>query len=176
METETIVLGGGCFWCTEAVFLMLKGVVSVEPGYAGGHIENPTYEQVTTGTTGHIEVIRVEYKPEVIALEEILQVFFASHDATTPNQQGADIGPQYQTAIFYTTDRQKEKAEHYIAVLGKSYDKPIVTEVLPLQRFYIAEDYHKNYYARNSNAGYCQLVIAPKVDKVQKKFGNLLKE
>lgn len=175
MNTETIVLGGGCFWCTEAVFKMLKGVTSVEPGYAGGHVANPTYGQVTTGTTGHIEVIKVEYQPDVIALEEILQVFFASHDPTTPNQQGADIGPQYQTAIFYTTDRQKEKSEHYIEVLGKSYDKPIVTKVLPLETFYIAEDYHKNYYERNKSAGYCQLVIAPKVDKVQEKFGNLLK-
>jgi peptide-methionine (S)-S-oxide reductase len=174
-DTETIVLGGGCFWCTEAVFLMLKGVVTVEPGYTGGHIEHPTYEQVSMGNTGHIEVIKVEYQPDIIALEEILQVFFASHDPTTPNRQGNDVGPQYQTAIFYTTERQKEKSEHYINVVGKSYDKPIVTRVLPLEKFYTAEDYHKNYYERNKSAGYCQLVIAPKVEKVGEKFGNLLK-
>ncbi len=176
METETIVLGGGCFWCTEAVFTMLKGVVSVEPGYAGGHTPNPSYEDVTGGNSGHIEVIKIEYHPEELAFEEILHVFFETHDPTTPNRQGNDIGPQYQSAIFYTTERQKEKAEHYINVLSKgAYDKPIVTKILPLETFYIAEDYHKNYYAKNSSAGYCQLVITPKVEKVEVKFGHLLK-
>lgn len=176
METEAIVLGGGCFWCTEAVFTMLKGVVSVEPGYAGGHTPNPTYEEVTGGNTGHIEVIKIEYHPEELAFEEILHVFFETHDPTTPNRQGNDIGPQYQSAIFYTTPRQKEKSEHYINVLSKgAYDQPIVTKVLPLETFYIAEDYHKNYYVKNNSAGYCQLVIAPKVEKVEAKFSHLLK-
>ena len=179
METESIVLGGGCFWCTEAVFLMLKGVVSVEPGYAGGHTKNPTYEEVTGSQTGHIEVINIVYHPELLSFEEILQVFFASHDPTTLNQQGADVGPQYQSAIFYTTDAQKQKSEHYIAVLGATYvaaGKSIVTKIIPLDVFYKAEDYHKNYYERNKSAGYCQLVIAPKVEKVEEKFKHLLKE
>lgn len=176
METETIVLGGGCFWCTEAVFLMLKGVHSVEPGYTGGKNANPTYEQVSRGDTGHIEVIKVEYDPEAIAFEEILRVFFATHDPTTPNQQGNDVGPQYNSAIFYTTLRQHEKAEHYIKVLNTSgYSKPIITQVRPLEMFYKAEDYHQNYYANNKSAGYCQLVIAPKVEKVEEKFKDLLK-
>src|SRR4051812_38388526 len=120
METETIVLGGGCFWCTEAVFTMLRGVESVEPGYAGGRIANPTYEQISAGNTGHIEVIKIVYDPDKIAFEEILRVFFATHDPTTPNQQGNDIGPQYNSAIFYTTPRQQEKSQHYIDVLNKS--------------------------------------------------------
>ena len=176
MDTETIVLGGGCFWCTEAVFLMLKGVVSVEPGYAGGSVANPTYEQVCTGNTGHIEVIRVVCKPDEIAFEEILRVFFATHDPTTLNQQGNDVGPQYNSAIFYTTPRQQEKAQHYIDVLNKSgFVKPTITEVRPLDIFYPAEDYHKNYYARNKSAGYCQVVIAPKVEKVTKGFSSLVK-
>lgn len=175
-DTETIVFGGGCFWCTEAVFLMLKGVVSVEPGYAGGHVDNPTYEQVCGGETGHIEVIKIVYQPDKIAFEELLRVFFGSHDPTTPNRQGNDVGPQYNSAIFYTTDRQKEKAEHYISVLNKAgFVKPIVTQVRPLDHFWPAEDYHKNYYERNKSAGYCQLVIAPKVEKVQSSYKDLLK-
>ena len=175
-ETETIVFGGGCFWCTEAVFTMLKGVKSVEPGYAGGHVMNPTYEQVCGGNTGHIEVIKIVYNPNEIAFEELLRVFFASHDPTTPNRQGNDVGPQYNSAIFYTTERQKEKSEHYIEVLNKGgYVKPIVTQVRPLENYFPAEDYHKNYYERNKGAGYCQLVIAPKVEKVGEKFKDLLK-
>ncbi|HVY72884.1 MAG TPA: peptide-methionine (S)-S-oxide reductase MsrA [Candidatus Paceibacterota bacterium] len=173
---ETIVFGGGCFWCTEAVFLMLKGVVSVEPGYAGGHIDNPTYEQVCTGETGHIEVIRIVYEPDKIAFEELLRVFFGSHDPTTPNRQGNDVGPQYNSAIFYTTERQKEKAEHYISVLNKAgHIGTLVTQVRPLDHFWLAEDYHKNYYEQNKSAGYCQLVIAPKVEKMQKSYKDLLK-
>lgn len=180
-NTETIVFGGGCFWCTEAVFLKLKGVVSVEPGYAGGHVDNPTYEQVSTGETGHIEVIKIVYEPDNIAVEELFRVFFGTHDPTTPNRQGNDVGPQYNSAIFYTTDRQKEKAEHYISVLNKAgFVKPIVTQVRPLGTppaggFWPAEDYHKNYYERNKGAGYCQLVIAPKVEKVEKAYKDLLK-
>lgn len=176
MENETVVLGGGCFWCTEAVFLMLKGVQSVEPGYAGGHVVNPTYEQVSTGETGHIEVIKIVYNPDQLAFEEILRVFFAAHDATTPNRQGNDIGPQYNSAIFYTTERQREKAQHYIDVINNAgHVQPIVTQVRPLDVFYKAEDYHKNYYEKNKSAGYCQLVIEPKIEKVEQSFKSLLK-
>lgn len=172
-NAETIVFGGGCFWCTEAVFQRLKGVKSVEPGYAGGHVDHPTYEQVSTGETGHIEVIKIVYDPDQIAFEELLQVFFATHDGTTPNRQGNDIGPQYNSAIFYTTPRQKEKAEHYISVLQSAGQK-IITQVRELGTFWLAEDYHKNYYERNKSAGYCQLIIAPKVEKVETKFKTLL--
>ncbi|MEI6864308.1 MAG: peptide-methionine (S)-S-oxide reductase MsrA [Candidatus Adlerbacteria bacterium] len=175
-EMETIGFGGGCFWCTEAVFVMLKGVKSVEPGYAGGTVLNPTYEQVCGGNTGHIEVIKIEYNPDEIAFEELLRVFFATHDPTTPNRQGNDVGPQYNSAIFYTTPRQQEKAQHYIDVLNKGgFVKPIVTQVRPLENYFPAEDYHKNYYEKNKQAGYCQLVIAPKVEKVEEKFKHLLK-
>lgn len=151
MHRETIVLGGGCFWCTEAVFTMLKGVVSARPGYAGGSVANPTYEQVSTGTTGHIEVIEVVYDPDQLSFEEILHVFFDTHDPTTPNRQGNDVGPQYHSAIFYTTPRQKEKAEHYISLIKNKFTKPIVTTVAPLDTqpaggFYLAEDYHQQYY------------------------------
>lgn len=174
---ETIVFGGGCFWCTEAVFKMLKGVLSVEPGYAGGKTENPTYEQVSRGDTGHAEVIRVEYDPEQVAFAELLQVFFGSHDPTTLNRQGADVGTQYRSVIFYTTESQKQKSEHYIEVLNKSQGvQKIVTEVAPLEKFYPAENYHKDYFKNNPQAGYCQLVIAPKIEKVEQKFKKLLKE
>jgi peptide-methionine (S)-S-oxide reductase len=175
MDTETIVLGGGCFWCTEAVFKMLKGTESVEPGYSGGHVGNPTYEQVSRGDTGHVEVIKIAFRPDQLALEEILQVFFETHDPTTPNRQGNDVGPQYHSAIFYTTERQKEKAEHYIKLIAKKYTKPIITTVAPLKNFYAAEDYHKNYYENHKDAGYCQVVIEPKVGKAREKFKNLLK-
>jgi peptide-methionine (S)-S-oxide reductase len=151
-------------------------VKSVEPGYAGGHVLNPTYEQVSGGNTGHIEVIKIVYNPDEIAFEELLRVFFASHDPTTPNRQGNDVGPQYNSAIFYTTPRQQEKSQHYIDVLNKSgFVKPIVTQVRALENYFPAEDYHKNYYERNKSAGYCQLVIAPKVEKVEEKFKHLLK-
>lgn len=154
---------------------MLKGVVSVEPGYSGGHVENPTYEAVCGGNTGHIEVIRIVYHPDKIAFEEILQVFFETHDPTTPNRQGNDVGPQYHSAIFYTTDRQKEKSEHYIKLIAKKYSKPIITTVVPMENFYAAEDYQKNYYENHKDAGYCQVIIEPKIEKVQEKFKNLLK-
>jgi methionine-S-sulfoxide reductase len=176
METETIVFGGGCFWCTEAVFLMIKGVVGVEPGYAGPtQSKAPTYEEVSTGTTPYVESAEVVYKPDHIAFAELLQVYFGSHDPTTPNRQGNDVGPQYRSAIFYTTDRQKEMSERYIENLQKSYDKKIVTTVEPLDAFYKAEDYHQKYYENHQGAGYCQLVIAPKIEKVQEKFKDLLK-
>jgi peptide-methionine (S)-S-oxide reductase len=177
MNTETIVFGGGCFWCTEAVFLMLKGVLSVEPGYTGGTVKNPTYEQVSAGNTGHVEVIKIEYDPDKIAYEELLRVFFATHDPTTFNRQGDDVGPQYRSAIFYTTERQAEKANHYIDVLNRSASmKPIITTVLPLTTFYRAEDYHQKYYENHKDAGYCQLTITPKVEKVRERFASLLKK
>jgi peptide-methionine (S)-S-oxide reductase len=176
MDTETIVFGGGCFWCTEAVFKMLKGVQNVTPGYAGGFTENPTYEAVCTGKTGHAEVVKVDYNPDEIALEELLQIFFSAHDATQLNRQGADVGTQYRSVILYTTNRQGEKAQHYVDVLNSMGNiQPIVTEVLPLETFYPAEVSHKDYYANNPQAGYCQLVIAPKVEKVGQKFKSLLK-
>jgi peptide-methionine (S)-S-oxide reductase len=176
MDSETIVFGGGCFWCTEAVFKMVKGVIGVTPGYAGGFAENPTYEEVCTGKTGHAEVVRVEFDPDEIAFEELLQIFFASHDATQLNRQGADVGTQYRSVILFTTDRQGNRAQHYVDALNsiKSGDK-LVTEVSPLDTFYPAEVSHKDYYANNPQAGYCQLVIAPKVEKVGQKFKSLLK-
>lgn len=162
---------------------MLKGIVSVEPGYArstcsgqAGYDRAPTYQEVCSGKTPYVETIRVVYDPDQLAFEEILRVFFATHDATTLNRQGNDVGPQYASVIFYTTPRQQEKAQHYIDVLNKSdFVKPIVTRVEPLGVFYVAEDYHKNYFARNQGAGYCQLIIAPKVEKVEKSFKHLLK-
>lgn len=176
MDTEEIVFANGCFWCTEAVFAMLKGVVSVEPGYTGGKVANPTYEQVSTGNTGHAEAIHIVYRPDAISFEELLQVFFATHDATTLNRQGNDVGTQYRSGIFYTTERQKEKSEHYIKVLGLAGGlKPVVTTVEPLATFYKAEDYHKKYYEAHKDAPYCQLVIEPKIEKVNAKFKTLLK-
>ena len=176
--SETIVFGGGCFWCTEAVFLMIKGVQSVEPGYAGPEYKNskgPSYEEVSSGNTPYVESAKVVYDPDQIAFPELLQVYFGSHDPTTPNRQGNDIGPQYRSAIFYTTERQKEMDEHYIMMIQAGYDKNIVTTVEPLVQFYKAEDYHQKYYENHKDAGYCQLIIAPKVEKVQQKFKNLLK-
>ena len=177
MKSEVAVFGGGCFWCTEAVFAMLKGVVKAEPGYVGGHVANPTYEQVTAGNTGHVEVARIEFDPDQLAFEELLRVFFATHDPTTQNRQGNDVGPQYRSVIFYTTERQKEKAEHYIKVLNETAykEKAIVTTVEPFAVFYPAEDYHKKYYETHKDAPYCELIIAPKVEKVEEKFPHLLK-
>ncbi len=176
-QTEVAVLGGGCFWCTEAVFKLLRGVRSVRSGYAGGEGVNPSYEEVSTGRTGHVEVIRVEYDPGKISYRDLLTVFFASHDPTTPNQQGADVGTQYRSVIFYTTERQKSEAEEFIAELNRSAaaGAPIVTTLQPLDAFYAAEDYHQNYYAANSGQRYCELVINPKLQKVQQQFADLLK-
>lgn len=180
METKTEIagFGGGCFWCTEAVFKMFRGVVSVVPGYAGGDIENPTYEQVSSGDTGHAEVIRIEYDPALVSFRTLLTIFFASHNATTLNRQGDDVGTQYRSVVFYTTDAQKDETEQFIKEINASTPDgaPIVTEVAPLKTFYPAEDYHKNYYARNGGNPYCQLIIAPKLQKVQEKFAQLLKE
>ncbi len=172
---ETIVFGGGCFWCTEAVFLMIKGGQSVEPGYTGGNTVDPTDTDVYTGKTGHAEVVKIEYNPDQISLEELLQVFFSTHDGTQLNRQGPDVGTMYRSAIFYTTERQREKARHYIDVLNKNVTQRIVTEVVPLDKFYPAQDYHKNFYKSGNRPDYCELVIDPKVDKVKNKFKSLLK-
>ncbi len=178
MKTEVAVFGGGCFWCTEAVFKMLKGVVSVEPGYAGGTKETADYESVSTGTTKHVEVARVEYDPAQVAYRTLLTIFFASHDATQADGQGNDIGPQYRSVVFTTNEKQAAEARAFIDELDAS-DKqgdPIVTTVEPLPEFFSAEGYHQDYYAKNKNAGYCQVIIAPKLQKVQKQFADLLKD
>ncbi len=173
---EQIVLGGGCFWCTEAVFKMLRGVISVEPGYAGGHTHNPTYYDVATKDTGHAEVIRITFDPSILSLHDILTVFFASHDATQVNRQGNDIGPAYRSIILYTSKEQEASARTFITSLEASSagGDPIATEVAPLDTFYPAEQEHIDYYARNQNQGYCQVIIAPKLQKVQKEFAALL--
>lgn len=174
---ETAVLGGGCFWCLEAVYDQLKGVISVESGYAGGSVPNPTYEAVCTGRTGHAEVVRITYDPHVVSFRDLLDVFFTIHDPTTLNRQGADVGTQYRSAIFYTTPEQRAVAEATIAELeaARVWRDPIVTEVKPLDAFYIAEDYHQEYFARNPNQGYCRVVIEPKVAKFRKQYLDRLK-
>jgi peptide-methionine (S)-S-oxide reductase len=176
--TEIALFGGGCFWCTEAVFKMLKGVTSVEPGYAGGTIVNPTYQQVCTGTTGHAEVIRIEFDPSQVTYKNLLTVFFGSHDATQLNRQGNDVGTQYRSDVFPTTPGQKADTEAFIKELEASASEgdPIVTTIEEGAVFYPAEDYHKNYYANNKNQGYCQVIIAPKLQKVQEKFAELLQQ
>ncbi len=177
-QKEIALFGGGCFWCTEAVFKMMKGVSSVVPGYSGGATKNPTYEEVCSGKTGHAEVTKVEYDPSLVSFENLLTVFFASHDPTTVNRQGNDVGTQYRSVIFYTTPEQKKIAEDFIKDINASHKNgaPIVTEIQPLDMFYEAESYHKDYFARNPENPYCQIVINPKLEKVQHKFANLLKE
>lgn len=176
-KNELAVFGGGCFWCTEAVFKALKGVISVTPGYAGGTVEKPTYEQVCSGKTGHAEVIKVEYDPNVISYTDLLNVFFATHDPTTINKQGNDVGTQYRSVIFTNSDEQTARAKEKIETLGRSgtFDTAIVTKVEPLTNFYEAEDYHKDYYAKNPAAGYCQMVISPKLAKFRASYKHLLK-
>jgi len=185
--TETAIFGGGCFWCTEAVFSELRGVTAVMPGYAGGTIPSsgapsgqaPTYEQVCTGTTGYAEVIRIDFDPAQISFNDLLTVFFATHDPTTLNRQGNDVGTQYRSAVFYTTDAQRDAALAFIAKLHDSDPggRPVVTEVTPLSldKFYPAEDYHRDYFANNPRQPYCQVIIEPKVEKLQKQFAALLK-
>jgi peptide-methionine (S)-S-oxide reductase len=174
---EIAVFGGGCFWCTEAVFKMLKGVSDVEPGYAGGPKETATYEDVSSGRTSHVEVTRVEYDPSQIEFKNLLTVFFASHDATQVGGQGNDIGPQYRSVVFTTTPEQVEATHAFIDELDASSrdGDPITTTIEPLIEFFPAEDFHKNYYAQNQNKGYCQIIIAPKLQKVQEKYAELLK-
>ncbi len=177
-ETDTLTLGGGCFWCIEAVLLNLEGVASVSSGYSGGKTKNPTYREVCSGLTGHAEVVQVVYEPSKVSFEEILEVFFTMHDPTTLNRQGNDAGTQYRSVIFYNSPMQKSKAEKIVSDLDKSgsYDKPIVTQVAPLTVYYKAEDYHQNYFNLNSEQGYCQYVIQPKLDKFKKVFGDKMKK
>lgn len=174
---ETATLGNGCFWCTEAVFQQLEGVEKVTSGYSGGHVKNPTYEQVCSQTTGHAECLKIEYDPSVISFDELLRVFWETHDPTTLNRQGNDVGPQYRSVIFYQNQEQKEKAERYKAELNKSgaFDKPIVTAIEPFTVFYPAEKNHKDYYLRNPNQPYCYFVIKPKIEKLRKVFSDKLK-
>ncbi len=176
-KTEVAILGAGCFWCTEAVFQLIRGVESVEPGYAGGDKPNPTYEEVSSGTTGHVEVARITFDLAQINFHDILEIFFGTHDPTQLNGQGADIGTQYRSVIFYTTPDQKATAEQLIAELTaeKAYDRRIVTAVEPLKAFYLSETYHKDYYKNHPRAPYCQAVIAPKIAKLQKTFFSKLK-
>ena len=169
-DYETATLAGGCFWCLEAPFEELRGVDEVVSGYAGGHAENPTYEEVCSGSTGHAEVVQVAYDPDVISYADLLAVFFALHDPTTKDRQGPDVGSQYRSAIFTHDDEQREIAEATIERLAGEYDDPIVTEVEPLDVFYPAEDYHQDYYANNPQRAYCQVQIRPKMQKVREKF------
>lgn len=178
VKTETATFGTGCFWCTEAVFQELKGVTRVTSGYMGGTVAHPTYEEVCTGTTGHAECLQVEYDPSVISYDELLEVFWESHDPTTLNRQGNDVGTQYRSAIFYHTDEQRKKAEEYKEKLNKegAYPNPIVTEITKASVFYPAEDYHQNYYNDHGSQPYCYLVIRPKVEKFEKVFKDKLKK
>ena len=169
---EQATLGGGCFWCLEAVYKELRGVERVVSGYAGGHVPRPTYEQVCSGRTGHAEVVQITFDPRLVSYRELLEVFFTIHDPTTPNRQGADVGTQYRSIILYHSPEQQQTAQAVMAELGAArvWDAPIVTQVEPLEAFYPAEDYHQEYFARNPNQPYCQIVIAPKVAKFRQKY------
>jgi peptide-methionine (S)-S-oxide reductase len=171
MAKETIVFGGGCFWCTEAVFELFDGISKTMPGYAGGTTKNPNYEQVCSGNSGHAEVLQIEYDPKVIELEKLLDVFFTMHDPTSLNRQGADFGTQYRSIVLYTSAEQKAVIEKFIKERQKDFDKPIVTEVKKLDVFYPAEGYHQKYYDKNRSQPYCSVVIGPKIAKVKKKYG-----
>lgn len=174
---DTIIFASGCFWCTEAVFQQLRGVESVVSGYIGGEKASPTYDQVSMGNTGHAEAIKVEYDSTVISLDVLLSVFFSTHDPTTRNRQGADVGSQYRSAIFYSSDAEKQVIESFIRQLetDKTFDNNIVTEVVPVRQFYPAESYHQSFYEQNKNYPYCQVVIEPKLAKLRQKFGAFLK-
>jgi peptide-methionine (S)-S-oxide reductase len=169
---ETATLAGGCFWCLEAVYQELDGVLGIESGYTGGQLANPTYEEVSTGTTGHAETVRITFDPKSVAYRDLLEVFFAIHDPTTPNRQGNDVGPQYRSAIFYHSDAQRDTALDVIRELqaSKAFDGPIVTEVLPASTFYRAEEYHRDYFRRHADQPYCAYVVAPKLAKFRQKF------
>lgn len=175
MKTEIIIFGQGCFWCSQAVFQRVKGVVSVTAGYSGGQTEKPTYDEVCSGITGHAEVVQVVYEPSVVALDQLLEIFWKTHDPTTLNRQGADVGTQYRSAIFYSNEQQKRRAVQYKNELNNAgvWDKPIVTEISPIQNFYPAEDYHQDYYQKNPVAGYCQFVIVPKLEKFKNIFSDM---
>lgn len=175
---DTATLAGGCFWCTEAIFRRLKGISSVEPGYAGGNVENPTYDQVSSGNTGHAEAIQIKFNPKIIPYKKLLEIFFNTHDPTTPNQQGNDFGPQYRSVIFFHNSYQKKIADSLKIDFQKSgqYSRPIVTEIAPYVNFYLAENYHKNYYENHKDAPYCTFVINPKLNKLIKEYASDLKE
>lgn len=178
-KVDTATFGTGCFWCTEAIFEQLDGVVKVTSGYMGGTVKNPTYKEVCTGETGHAECVQVEYEPSKISYDELLKVFFEVHDPTSLNRQGADVGTQYRSAIFYHSPEQKEKAQYYKNELNKNgaYDKPVVTEISPASAFYVAEDYHQEYYQNNKNTNpYCSIVIRPKLEKFQKVFAGKIRK
>lgn len=172
MATARATFGGGCFWCTEAVFQEVEGVHSVVSGYAGGHLANPSYEQVCSGRSGHAEVIQVEYDPDVVSYTDLLEIFWKTHDPTTLNRQGNDVGPQYRSVVFTHDDAQRQEAERLKSELDASgaFPRPIVTEIVPLDRFYPAEAYHQDYFRSNPDQGYCQFIIAPKMDKFRKVF------
>jgi peptide-methionine (S)-S-oxide reductase len=177
-DIDTAIFAAGCFWCTEAVFQELKGVEKVESGYIGGHKANPSYEEVCTGTTGHAEASRIYYNPNIVSYKDLLEVFWGTHDPTTLNRQGNDVGTQYRSAIFYLNDKQKELANEYktkLNIIGV-FDKPIVTEITPASTFYVAENYHQDYYNLNGSQPYCTFVITPKVKKFKKVFGDKLKK
>ena len=178
MNTEKITFGNGCFWCTEAIFQQVKGVIKSTSGYSGGHVENPTYEQVCEKNTGHAEVIQIEYNPAEVTVDELLEVFWQTHDPTTLNRQGNDVGPQYRSVVFYHTEQQKERAEFYKKKLDTSgaFDNPIVTIIEPFTNFYVAENYHQDYYNRNGNQPYCYFVIRPKMEKFEKAFKDKMKK
>ena len=167
---EKAVFGGGCFWCTEAIFKRIKGVGSVVSGYAGGKKDNPNYQEVVSGSTGHAEAIEITFDPKKISFKDLCFIFFRTHDPTTLNRQGADVGEQYRSVIFYTDDNQKKVAEKELEEAQNVYDSPIVTQIVPLNKFYPAEDYHQDYYASNPTAGYCRVVIDPKIKKLQSQF------
>ena len=177
ISPQTLVLGGGCFWCTEAVFVKVQGVTDVESGYSNGHVQQPTYEQVCTGTTGHNEVVKLEYDPQQITVREILEIFFVIHDPTTLNRQGNDSGTQYRSGIYYTTDEQRDVAEHIIRQISqdKLFGRPVVTEVLALSNYSAAEEYHQDFFEKNPYQGYCMAVAAPKVEKFRKTFKDRVK-
>lgn len=174
-KTEEAILGGGCFWCTEGCYLPVKGVVKVISGYSGGHVENPTYEQVCTKTTGHAEVIKVVFDPSVVSYKDLVELFWYAHDPTTLNRQGNDVGPQYRSVIYYTNDEQKKIAEASVKEHQKEFSDPIVTEIAPLKNFYAAEDYHQDFANKNPNQGYVCAVVKPKVEKFKKKLKELSK-
>jgi len=174
-EIKTAIFGGGCFWCTEAIFDQLKGVLKVESGYSGGHLPNPTYAQVCDGITGHAEVIKIEYDPEIITLKDLLEVHFYTHDPTTLNRQGADWGTQYRSILFYTNQDEKQEMEEVINVAQPAFNNKIVTKVELLNNYYPAENYHQNYFRLNAGNPYCQAVIPPKLKKLREKFSKALK-
>lgn len=178
MHTEIITLGNGCFWCTEAIFQQVKGVTKVTSGYSGGHVENPTYEEVCEKTTGHAEVLQVEFDTTEVTIDEILEIFWQTHDPTTLNRQGNDVGPQYRSVVFYHNAHQKERAEYFKKKLDESgaFGNPIVTAIEPYTNFYVAENYHQDYYNKNGNQPYCYFVIRPKLEKFEKAFKDKMKK